>query len=652
MDLPGSLKRVSVNPLAGPKSTDMAAFSRLLGEDYFNQLRNKLRDARTSMGGVPLLDLTRSPIDLSAQTKQIQLALQNTINLPFMGPPIVPKEIQVTLDANRRLIWRADPLHEAQRLYSFYAGFDQDGLRNTPETLAASLRHLALSQLAPHVQDLIAQAQTFQSGPAVLTGTNGDDETLQEVNAFRDAAGPLEQLAEQFSGKEHVYIHNAVLRIMVLQAYNLLSSLDARLRNEHPYTNKPGAWNGSGSLTFAVFGVTSLPALNSYLGVQREQVHFIEQQAEPLVPFLSKYMPVQASDQIQLIAKWKVLIDDFQQYANKGTSSTLAGLEDFITTGIDKIPADACQTAAAEGGADYFAQIHDNLEKQLSNRCRDVTASTVCSAYGAIAAQFNEKLANKFPFTREATPVAGSEAAGLDVTAFYQTVDAKGKPAYDGLKASLNDTARFGDDGLRARQFLDGMDKLRLIALPASPETEKEPAFTMDVTPQFRVNRANESGGNQIIDWGMQMGGQIFQQKDPEHSGRWHAGNPIRLSLRWANDSLYVPVADSSQPDLVIRDRNAYFEFTTRWSLLSFLRRHEAAASELGQTADPVPYTLKFHVKTASDPKWAAASGNPVAGSATVFVHLRIMQAGKKDPITIPAFPTAAPRLVTGCEQF
>ena len=86
-------------------------------------------------------------------------------------------------------------------------------------------------------------------------------------------------------------------------------------------------------------------------GAVGHAAHFIEQQAEPLVPFLSKYMPVQASDQIQLIAKWKVLIDDFQQYANKGTSSTLASLEDFITTGIDKIPAAACQTGAPEGGA-------------------------------------------------------------------------------------------------------------------------------------------------------------------------------------------------------------------------------------------------------------------------------------------------------------
>jgi len=111
-------------------------------------------------------------------------------------------------------------------------------------------------------------------------------------------------------------------------------------------------------------------------------------------------------------------------------------------------------------------------------------------------------------------------------------------------------------------------------------------------------------------------------------------------------------VAESSQPDLVIRDRNAYFEFTNQWSLLSFLRRHQAAASDLGQTADPIPYTLKFRVKTASDPKWAAASGNPPTGSATVFVHMKIMQAGKKDPITIPAFPAAAPQLVTGCEQF
>lgn len=173
----------------------------------------------------------------------------------------------------------------------------------------------------------------------------------------------------------------------------------------------------------------------------------------------------------------------------------------------------------------------------------------------------------------------------------------------------------------------------------------------LDFVPQFRVNRANESGGSQIVTWTMQIGGQIFQQKDPEHPGRWRAGNPVRLSLRWANDSTNVPAADGSQSDLTIRERNAYFEFTDRWALLAFLRRHETAPSELGQSADPQPYTLKFRVPTALDPKWAPSDPNSAPGVATVFLHMRVMPAGSKNVIAIPPFPANAPNLGAACES-
>jgi type VI secretion system protein ImpL len=245
-----------------------------------------------------------------------------------------------------------------------------------------------------------------------------------------------------------------------------------------------------------------------------------------------------------------------------------------------------------------------------------------------------------------------AEADPADIAAFYKSLDSSGQQAEAALKASLNDADHFGKEGRDARQFMDEMDELRLIAVPTG-DNVKEPPFTLDVTPEFRVNQAREAGGNQVIDWAMQVVGQIFQMKDASHSGRWRPSNPdsnpVRLSLRWANDSLFVPVPDPSQTDLVIRGRNAYFEFTDRWALLRFLDRHETAPGDLGPNSDASPYTLKFRVNTAPDVKWPLPPGQQPAGPATVFMHLRVTAPGQKTPYRIPAIPAFAPPLSTGC---
>lgn len=659
MELPPTLKRVCINPLSPSHNADLVSYANNLGSGYFVSLRDNLRDARTALTGGPLLDL-KNPIDLSAGSKQLQMSLDNLLNLPFMSGATDlsgvrdTDTIQVALKSNQRLIWRLDPLLEAQKQTKFYTDFLSNGMGNAPQTtptLVAALGPIALNQLSRSVRISIAKAETFQPRTTNAAGLGSEDETLEEVNAFRDAIGPLSQLAEQYQGFGKTDIHNAVLQITIKQAYSLLSTLDDRLSLEQPYAMKLGAWGGSGALSFAVFGVNSAQALQVYLTAQRERVKYFEQQAEAIVPFLDRYMPVQAVEQKQLIGKWQGIITDFQQYANKGTNSTIMGLEDYVTTSIDKLPLSACKAGAPEAGTDYFVQIRNHMANQLANRCGDVTAHGVCTAYATLASEFNMKLAGKYPFV-PAGNAGKAEADPGDITAFYKALDAAGQQAETALKASLGVGERFGDDGRKARQFLDQMDELRIIAVPTG-DNAKEPPFTLDVVPQFRVNRTREVGGNQVIDWTMQVVGQIFQLKDPEHPGRWRPANPdsnpVRLSLRWANDSLFLPTGETSQPDLVIRGRNAYFEFTDRWALLRFLQRHEAAAGDLGPTADPTPYTLKFRVNTAPDPKWTMPAGQQPAGPATVFLHMKVMPAGQKTPIHIPPIPAFAPPVATGC---
>jgi hypothetical protein len=118
----------------------------------------------------------------------------------------------------------------------------------------------------------------------------------------------------------------------------------------------------------------------------------------------------------------------------------------------------------------------------------------------------------------------------------------------------------------------------------------------------------------------------------------------VRLSLRWAADSIYEPAQDS-QPNLRLRGRTALFEYTNRWSLIAFLLRQQAVPSDLGQGTDSRPYVLKFRLKTVRDPKWTSSETEQAGMPATAFMRATITLPGSRAATSLPAFPVKAPRL-------
>ena len=650
LDLTGPLRRVIAEPINSAKPflrPEVLDYARSPGDEHVRMLRTRLADERTGMTG-PVLDL-KDGVSLSSGTRALELALENTMNLRFMS--LTPtRTIRTTLDRSTRLIWRVEPLQEALRLQDIYNRFVSEGLRDAPERLRSVLARVALSRMNLNAQDLIAQAQDFQPRPLTKERAESEDETLPEVASFRDAVEPLVQLANRFRQLGLTDGQNRVIGISVLQAFNLLAILDRRLNEEDPYAAKEGNfgwWNGKGSVSLAAYEVRNPLELGEYLTTQRDRLKFLEQQAEPLVQFLNTWSPTRSEAQNRLVTRWQRIVADFRQYDGKKPGASLTALEEFILNEMDKItPETSCQAgAAAKDGRDprqdYFQQIRSSLRKAIYERCLSLGSEAVYQTYTEIADLFNRTMAGNFPFAPLAPDKTQPEVTPEAIAEFYKLLDQTGKTA----RATLKESARFGVSRDRALQFLDQMEQLRPLVLPTGPEAEKEPPLTLDLVPAFRAFQAGESGGNQIIEWTLQAGGQIFRQHEPEHPGRWRNGNPIRLSLRWANDSPVLPVADSRQPNLRLGGRGVIFEYTNRWALFSFLRRHEAPASDIVKANDPKPYLLRFNVRTAPDPKWAGGTANRVDSSATVFMFFRVYTPGGKAALAIPPFPVRAPSL-------
>ena len=608
------------------------------GQKYLEGIRMRLFDERTTMTDHLF---AVDPFGLSPRVGDLRLALENVLNLRFMTEIPVVRPIQIALPANRRLMWRIEPLQEALRLHDIYVQFVRDGSRGMFDSLRVPLSRVALEQMKRHVEDLIAESQETQNRPPPGQGVGLDDETLPEVNSFREAAGILQQLAERFQ-TDGIEIRNSILRIMVLQSYNLLAILDRRLDELNPYAIKEGNWTGKGAMSLAMFDVRNTAALNDYLGTQRDNLAFLEKQAESLVPFLNQYLPVRPEAQNRLITKWQSIVEDYHQFETKRPNAALTSLQDFVINEMDRISENACSVPGLlpDESQDFFLQKRNALRRSAVERCRDVSAVSVCNSYGRIADVFNSTLASKFPFA----PIAGkvqAEATPEAIRAFFAEVQRQGKST----RTLLEQDARFGDAAAKAIEFLSEIEALRPLVDPPGTDVAKEPALSLAFLPQFRTNRASEIGGNQIVQWDLQVGGQIEEQRQ-EHEITWRPGNPVRLSLRWANESALLPVADG-QPDLRVIQRNAYFEFTDRWSLLAFLRRHEAPPED----AEALPYTLRFNVKTARDEKWTGGDNVPAPGTATVYLQMRLSAPGSKTPLRLPVFPVAAPALTSACEK-
>ena len=647
LDITGPLRRILIEPRSSARlfiRDDAAEAARMQGEEQLRLLRKRLADQRTPITGA-VLEVNET-VRLSRETQLLEEALQNALMLRFMSMKPQRDGIRTKLDPKTRLIWRMEPLQEALRLHDIYDRFSQEGLRDTPDRLRSLLERVALSRLNLNAQDLIAQAQEFQPADE---RPESEDETLAEVTSFRETAEPVSQLVNRFKKLRLTDAQNRLNTIRVAQAYNLLAALERRLQDEDPYAAKRvnlDWWDGKGSVSLRKYELRNPIELNEYLASQRDQLKNLAEQAEPVVEFLRK-VRAQGEAPNPLAGKWQQIVADFKQYDGKKPGASISALEEFILNEMDKItPETSCATAVPvrdtrEARLDYFQQIRTSLRKAVYERCLALGSENVYAAYTVIADQFNRTLARQFPFAPLSPERTQPEAAPEAIAEFYKLLDQTGKTA----RATLEKSTRFENSRGPALQFLDQMERLRPLVVPASPEAEKEPPLTLDVVPTFRANQALEVAGNQIIEWTLQMGGQIFRQQEPEHPGRWRTGNPIRLSLRWANDSLSLPVADSRQPNLRLSGRGVIFEYTNRWALYSFLKRHEAPASDVVRANDPKPYLLRLNIRTAPDPKWAKPEDDRSANSATVYLYFRVYLPGTKTPLTLPVFPEVAPSL-------
>jgi type VI secretion system protein ImpL len=599
----------------------------------FDLIRSTLQNYQSSLTG-PILQIADNTFKPSASVVALRKGLEDFLNQRFMAQAS-GRRIRALPPPGSRFTWDLTGLQQALQFVEPYNAFVAGGLTSFRPELQNRLRLMALNRLEANMVSIISGAQHVDT--AISPAGALEQDVQNEAKQLKDVSKPLSDLMSAFDRLAMTRAYSDLSDANLSTAFQHLRSVEQLLEQKAPYTfDQAGLerWEGVEPLVNVAFGVKDDKELPQYLEAQRDNMKHLKEYADPALSLInSQRNTCLILADAQLLSRWQVIAVELDKYDNKNPASNVSALEAFITSmptlNVDNYTDKITSQDLTAQSADFFLNKRNELRKLAYERLDAIATARVVRQYRELETNFNQKLAGKFPFVSGTG--RGAEADPQSIRDFFKLFDGYNK----NIIKYLERTPARNAAGTRALQFVDDMAAVRSLFAPFLDDA-KALALVFDYEVEFRVNRRREVGGNQIIEWELEVGDQKITARDTMRRGRWVLGDPVRLSLRWAKDANIVPAAENAE-GIVYEDRKVTFEETDRWSIFRLFRTHASVPSDFDQLVDPTPQTLKFIVPT------MMTGDDPM--QTRVYVRLTLLTADKKEPITLPSFPDRAPAL-------
>jgi len=649
----------------GPEMQEVLARvgdSRLLGPEVRDEIVARARDAfaRQNVSGIAMSASTIGPllerneggrgVRLSASADSLRASLEQWMAMPFMTAAGTGEAADRMADreTEKAMVWDLDTLDSAVGLAEDYLLFEAQKVGEFPDSLRPALRSVSRRQVAEGILETVARARVAYAPGNSLARRRVESDLRVQVRSFDSAAPTLLQLLQTL---EHLSVpverdrlHQAITQPVA----SLLGQIDTLLQNDGLYVPQGGGftwWEGEKLEPFRVFGQPDATAMADHLATIRRRLDVLAHDlAEPLVEVM--YQPALSSGAVPPeLGKWADILVQLDRYENARPTSALTDLEQFITETLPQIDLSTCHEIlgarpSVNAARGYFGQRQAALRQGLEERCAALYDARVVGSYDAIRGLFQDTLAGRYPFAAPTEANEGRQASLQDVRTFFQIFDERGP----GLIAFLRGNDRYGVGGDDARRFLESVAVVRAFLAPAIGPDAEAGRSRYSLEPVFRVNRRNEIGGSEIIEWSLVSGADSVTNYDVNGAITWQVGAPLAVRLRWAKDGLTVPKGLMfGQGKVSQADRVATFAYDAPWGLIALVQQHAARLSEIGGGEYVPPHMMAFGVETATGPE----------SVARVYAGLKIR--GIKDgegavpeitELTLPGFPTAAPFMV------
>jgi len=390
-------------------------------------------------------------------------------------------------------------------------------------------------------------------------------------------------------------------------------------------------WDGSKNFGLQLYGATDPQDLKLSLDQQFGAMLQIAEQRMPALEWLIVQQDNLSALEHDQVARFMALNDELLKYKSQNPASSSAQLEQLVTRDFIVMDTTSCaqilQTSSLSGGRGDLARRAVALQQGALQRCLYLQQNQAATAWNDLANYFNQYLAGRFPFSQD---VRASDADPARVQRLLELIDTRLPLAQAGLTLSQT------PDRLAAEDFLNRLKQAGTWLGPLFVR-DKSGILGVEMDVRWRTDRDEERGADQVIAWGLTAGNQqINYPGDAQQNLRWMVGQPVRLTLRWARNGYQRPANDPLQPNLVVRDLEAGWEYEGPWSLLRLMRSQVSVQRQPNIDYTDFPLTLQLPVTAQTQAR--------TAQQTLMFVRLSLMSQGSKLPLSIPPLPTRAPR--------
>jgi type VI secretion system protein ImpL len=388
-------------------------------------------------------------------------------------------------------------------------------------------------------------------------------------------------------------------------------------------------WDGSKNLGLQLYGASDVQDLKLSLKQQFNTMLGITERRTSALEWLKTQQQNLSALDYERVTQFSALNDELLKYKDQNPASSPAQIEQLVSRDFIEMDATSCgqilQTANLSGGRGTLALRALDLQQSAMQRCQLLQQQQAAAAWNDLANYFNQYLAERFPF---ANGVQATDADPARVQHFLELIDKRLPVAQAGLQLSQT------PERVAAEDFLNRLKQASTWLNPLFVR-DKSGIIGVEMDVRWRTDREEERGADQVIAWGLNAGNQqINYPGETQPNLRWMVGQPVRLTLRWARNGSQRPANDPLQPNLMVRDFEADWEYGGPWSLLRLIRAHQSVQRQPNMDFTDFPLALRLPVTAQTS----------TAQQTLMFLRLSLMSQGAKLPLSIPPLPTRAPR--------
>ncbi len=612
------------------------ADNKLIGPEFVAEVQRKSREdfARTRQHFLALfgqgseMAITQGGkhggLALSKDRMALLAAIEHLLNQPFMLPAVGD-----SLEATQRgtlLHWDNEQLSRAVKLGDGRRKYLTDDLPKFPADMQDAVRDVIDYQYALRLVDLAGHAYT-PADPDQIAAASSWAAFEQASTHVKKLVALLKELGQDGESRtlQAILANDAAVRMRMLNT----ELQDARV---YQVLDESDDVRADARATLNLF-TNSAGDVSDYLAQQLAKIRALSAQAQTLRISLSPDSKGGAE-----MARWNGIARELELYAAKDPKSSLGRLERFLTELARELDAPAClevlkANEPPKRPSNYFADKQAEIHRAVMRRCMMLDRRSFVEQWTTFAKDFNRLLKGRRPFIGNRNGLRGSEYAGVSAADLSETGNLLNRLPPVSAEIFARNNVPEGSIA-PIRDFAAQAAQVRQLLAPLFPTDTSQPA-ALDVTVRFRANVNGELDGNKIIDWALTIGDQTLKLRDTPRALRWKPGDPVRLTLRFANDVPLVPRADPDNPYLEVSRKSVVFRFDGPWALLDMVQLLRST-----EGSDARASLLKLEIPVLADAKDATPRAKPVR----TYVAVTLSEPGKTAPLPWPSvFPERAP---------